>query len=51
MARSLVKLLHQQTCLERERLLQQIEEEEEKMKKIKDSRNKPEQGGMWNGAG
>lgn len=33
MARSLVKLLYQHTCLERERLLQQREEEEEKVNK------------------
>lgn len=31
MARSLAKLLYQQTCLERERLLQQMEEKEEKV--------------------
>lgn len=41
MARSLVKLLYQQTCLERERerLLQQMEEKEEKVnKKFKGTR-------------
>lgn len=32
MARSLVKLLYPQTCLERERLLEQMEEKEEKWK-------------------